>query len=160
MNLYLVRHADAEKTIPGKRDKDRRLTREGKEKLLSAANRWRHFIHRPDFICTSPYIRAVETAEIIARAYDFDNEIIKDNSLASGSITKDLITLVNSLEGEEIFIVGHQPDLSEHVSGLISSRGALIEFKKAAIAKISFNDKVKLSKGYLEFLIPADALLK
>ncbi len=157
MNLYLVRHADSEKTAPGKRDKDRRLTREGREKISAAANRWKYLLSKPDFICTSPYIRAIETAEIIAKALDFDKEIIKDSVLSSGSLTKDLITLVNSLDGEEILIVGHQPDLSEHVSGFISSGGAFVEFKKASIAKISFNGKVKLSKGYLEFLIPADA---
>jgi len=160
MNLYLVRHSDSEKTSPGKRDRDRRLTKEGKEKISAAAYRWKYLLGTPDFICTSPYIRAIETAELIAKAFDFDKEIIKDSGLSSGSLTKDLITLVNSLDGEEILIVGHQPDLSEHVSGLISSGGAFVDFKKAAIAKISFNGKVKLSKGYLEFLIPADAFLK
>ena len=46
-------------------------------------------------------------------------------------------------------VVGHQPDLSEHVSLLISSTGALVDFKKAAIAKISFNGKVILQKDIL-----------
>ena len=160
MNLYLVRHADAEKTSPGIKDKDRKLTREGKERISAAAHRWTSFTSHPDYICTSPYVRAVETAEIIADAFGYDKEIIKDNGLASGSLIKNLITLVNSLEGEDILIVGHQPDLSEHVSDLISSKGAFVEFKKAAIAKISFNGKVSLSKGYLEFLIPSDTLIK
>jgi phosphohistidine phosphatase len=160
MNLYLVRHADAEKTPPGKRDEDRRLTREGKDRIKVVAARWIYFIGELDFICTSPYVRAVETAEIIAKAFEFEKEIIKDNGLASGSLTKDLINLVNSLEGEDILIVGHQPDLSEHVSNLISAKGALVEFKKAAVAKISFNGKVNFSKGYLEFLIPSVVFLK
>lgn len=160
MNLYLVRHADAEKTQPGKGDKDRELTREGKDIIQKTADKWVSFIKNPDFICTSPYIRAVETAEIIAESFEFEKEIIKDKALSSGGYTKDLITLVNSLGGEDILVVGHQPDLSEHVSNLISSKGALIEFKKAAIAKISFKDKADFSKGYLEYLIPPQVFLK
>ena len=160
MNLYLVRHADAEKTQPGKRDEDRKLIREGKDTIQKCADQWKYFIKNMDFICTSPYARAVETAEIIAKSFEFEKEIIKDKALLSGSYTKDLITLVNSLEGEDILVVGHQPDLSEHVSNLISAKGAFIEFKKSAIARISFKGKADFSKGYLEFLIPPGTFLK
>lgn len=160
MNLYLVRHADAEKTQPGKKDEDRRLSKEGKERVKGTADQWFYLIKKLDFICTSPYVRAIETAEIIAKSFNYAKEIIRDTSLAAGCYTKDLIALVNSLGGEDILVVGHQPDLSEHVSNLISSKGALIEFKKASIAKISFSGKVNLSKGYLEYLIPPAAYLK
>ena len=160
MNLYLVRHADAEKTQPGKRDEERKLLKEGRERIKSAAKGWMYIINKLDRICTSPYARALETAEIIAEVFEYEKEIIKDKSLGAGCFTKDLITLVNSLDAENIMVVGHQPDLSEHVSNLISSSGALVDFKKAAIAKISFNGKVNLSKGYLEYLIPADVIVK
>jgi phosphohistidine phosphatase len=160
MNLYLVRHADAEKTQPGKKDEERRLSKEGKERIHGVAEQWFFFIKKPDFICSSPFARAVETSEIIAECFEFEKEIIKDKVLGAGSYTKDLIEMVNSLDGDDIFVVGHQPDLSEHVSNLISSNGALVDFKKAAIAKISFNGKANLSKGYLEYLIPANAFLK
>jgi phosphohistidine phosphatase SixA len=61
---------------------------------------------------------------------------------------------LNSFPSGEIAIVGHQPDLSNHLSRLISGSGASIEFKKGAIAKISFSNKVREGKGVLEFLIP------
>ncbi len=160
MNLYLVRHADAENTQPGKKDEDRRLTKEGKERIKGAADSWIYFITRLDFICTSPYTRAVETAEIVAKSFEYDKEIIRDGVLSSGSYIKDIIELVNSLGGNDIMVVGHQPDLSEYVSALISSNGALVDFKKAAIAKVSFNGKANLAKGYLEYLIPANTFLK
>jgi phosphohistidine phosphatase len=160
MNLYLVRHGDAEKLQPGKKDEDRKLTGEGSAEVKRVAGQWIFFIKNLDFICTSPLIRAVETAEIIAEAFEYDKEIIKDTVLAPGSSTRDLVVLVNSLRGDNILIVGHQPDLSEHISELISSRGALIDCKRASIAKISFNGKVNPSKGYLEYLIPPDAFFK
>ncbi len=160
MNLYLVRHADAEKTQPGKRDEDRRLTKQGKDRIKTASKGWMYIINRLDVICSSPYVRAMETAEIIAETFEYEKEIIKDKSLGSGCFTKDLISLVNSLDAENVMVVGHQPDLSEHVSYLISSTGSLVDFKKTAIAKIAFNGKVNLSKGYLEYLVPADAFIK
>lgn len=160
MNLYLVRHADAEKVQPGKKDEDRKLSKEGKERIRGVANQWFYFIKNMDLICSSPFIRAVETAEIIAKCFEYKGKVIKDSVLASGSHTKDMIAFVNNLDVNDIMVVGHQPDLSEHVSNLVSSHGALIEFKKAAIAKITFNGKVSLSRGYLEYLIPASAFLK
>ena len=57
---------------PGKRDEDRRLTKEGKERIKTAAKGWMYIINRLDLICTSPYIRAVETAEIIAETFEYD----------------------------------------------------------------------------------------
>ena len=160
MNLYLVRHGDAEKTQPGKRDEDRRLLQKGWESIKIAADQWIFFIKKLDIICTSPYSRAVETAEIIAQSFKYEKEILKDNTLAPGSLTKELITLNNSLGGEDIMIIGHQPDLSEHVSNLISSKGALVDFKKGTLVKISFNGKASVSKGYLEYLIPSEVFLK
>ncbi len=160
MNLYLVRHSDAEKTQQGKRDEERKLIKEGRERIKAAASGWMYIISRLDLICSSPYARAMETAELIAEIFEYEKEIIHDKSLAAGCFTKDLITLVNSLGAENIMVVGHQPDLSEHVSNLISSSGALVDFKKAALAKISFNGKVNLAKGYLEYLVPSDAFLK
>jgi phosphohistidine phosphatase len=160
MNLYLVRHADAEKTQPGKRDHERKLTIEGRKSIEYASDRWKHFINHLDHICTSPYTRAVETAEIIAEAFEYNSEIIKDKVLSAGSNTKDLVELVNALEGNDILIVGHQPDLSQHLSNLISSRSASIEFRKTALAKISFNGKASFSRGYLEYLIPAEVFSK
>ena len=160
MNLYLVRHSDAEKTPPGKRDEDRRLTKQGRDRIKSAAKGWLYIVNRLDVICSSPYLRTVETAEVIAETFEYEKEIIKDKSLGAGCFTKDLITLVNSLDAENVMVVGHQPDLSEHVSYLISSAGSLVDFKKTAIAKIAFNGKVSLSKGYLEYLVPADAFIQ
>ena len=157
MNIYLVRHGDAEKTAIGKKDFDRDLTPEGKIKIKSAVANWKIFLPDIDFIVTSPYIRALNTAKIIAETYEVKNPVIIDKKLSPGSKAENLIEIANSLSGEEIVFVGHQPDLSGHLSNLISGSGANIEFKKGAVAKITFRNKVHLSKGVLEYLIPAGA---
>ncbi len=83
-----------------------------------------------------------------------NQKLLVDKRLKSGSHIDDVIEIANTLDGEEIAFVGHQPEFSEHVSELISQSYAYIDFKKAAIAKINFYNKAKKGKGLLEFLIP------
>ncbi len=154
MNIYLIRHGDAEKSAIGKKDFDRNLTEEGKRIIRNAAAGWKKFIPGFDFIITSPFTRALNTANIITETYDLKNDPIIDKKISPGSKTEDIIEIANSLAGENIAFVGHQPDFSTHLSNMISYKVAGINFKKAAIAKVSFDSKAALSKGTLEFLIP------
>ncbi len=155
MNIYLIRHGDAERAGAGKKDYDRELTQSGRLKLKNAVSGWSSLAGNFDYIITSPLTRAVQTAEIIAEVLKPKNEIIIDKKIAPGSRTESIVEIANYLGGNDIAFVGHQPDFSEHVSALISSSGAYVEFKKGSIAKIAFHNKAHLSKGVLEFLIPA-----
>ncbi|MFO7524836.1 MAG: phosphohistidine phosphatase SixA [Ignavibacteriaceae bacterium] len=156
MNLYLIRHSIAEKISPQKKDFDRELTAEGKEVLMSAVTYWKRIIPKFDIILCSPLLRAVETANIIANNSDYKNEIFIDNNLAAGANTNDLIEILNSYNYENIACIGHQPDLSEHVSNFISNNGCVLHFPPAAICKIRFNGSAKFSKGELIYLIPPE----
>lgn len=156
MNIYLIRHADAEKSSLTKKDFDRKLTPEGILAIKAAAEGWKNLISSFDYIISSPLKRAVQTAEIIAKAFHYKEEIVTDKRIAGGNI-EDLIEIANSLNGKEIAFIGHEPDFSKYVSSLISSSGAFLSFKKGMIAKISFDTKVRLAKGNLEFLIPSRA---
>jgi phosphohistidine phosphatase len=156
MNLYLIRHGDAQNISDSGRDYDRKLTRTGIEQMKLAAAGWQSLIDQFDVIVSSPYLRAVETAKIIADIFDYKKEIIIDNSLISGSGTAEILVLANSLNVVNIAMVGHQPDLSNHTSNLISSSNASIAFEKGTIAKISFSNNAIASKGVLKFLIPAE----
>ena len=155
MNIYLIRHGEAEKSSINKKDFDRELTNPGKIKVKNAALAWSHYITPFDYLISSPLVRALQTAEIIAEYFEIKNEIIVDKRISTGGETSSIIEIANSLEAGNIAFVGHQPDFSEHLSVLISSNGANIDFKKAAIAKIYFPNKVHQSRGILEFLIPA-----
>jgi phosphohistidine phosphatase len=154
MNIYLIRHGDAEKISIGKKDSDRELTSTGRVKLKSAVINWKNLIKDLDFIITSPLTRAAQTANIIAEVYGAGDKIMIDKKLSPGSRTESIIEIANSLNGLEIAFVGHQPDLSEILSDLISPKAAYIDFKKGAIAKVSFGNKAGMARGTLEFLIP------
>ena len=157
MNIYLIRHGDAEKASVNKKDSERKLTPDGEQKTKISAEGWRLLIPQFSHIISSPLLRALQTAEILANVFDFPGKVITDKSLAPGNKTEALIDLANEMMGSEMAFIGHEPDFSEHVSHLISNSGAFIEFKKGMIAKISFGGKAKLSRGILEFLIPTKA---
>ena len=155
MNIYLIRHGDAERAAIGKKDFDRELTSSGRIKLKEAAVSWKNIIKGFDIIVTSPLARAVQTANVIADSYNAMDKILIDKKLSPGSRTESIIEIANSLGVEDIAFVGHQPDMSEILSDIISPKGAFIDFKKGAIAKISFENKANIARGTLEFLIPA-----
>jgi phosphohistidine phosphatase len=160
MNLYLIRHSEAERISPLKKDFDRELTPEGIKLLRKAVEYWQKIINGFDLIVTSPLVRAVQTSDIIAEGFNYSNEVIKDNNLAAGAVTGDLIELINTFNVENIACIGHQPDLSNHVSNTISTNGCTLHFPLAAICKIRFNGQAKFSKGELIYLIPPEIFKK
>jgi phosphohistidine phosphatase len=160
MNLYLIRHGDSEKSSLQKKDHERELTASGKKITEQAALYWKKIIPPFDHILSSPFIRSVQTAEIIASVFKLHQGVVIDKKLSPGSSTEDLIEIVQAYDSKNIAVVGHQPDMSEHISNLISGSTAFVEFKKSAIAKLSFGSKIKSGKGTLNLLIPPEILIK
>jgi phosphohistidine phosphatase len=154
MNLYLIRHSIAEAMSHNKKDFDRELTKDGKIVIEKASHGWENLIDKFDLIITSPLVRSVQTSEIISSSMKSSPKIIKDNNLASGSTTTDLMEITNSFEANDIACVGHQPDLSYHIINLCGDKSFRLLFPPAAIAKIEFDNKIKYGSGKLSFLIP------
>ena len=157
MNIYLIRHGDSEKISTNKKDNERKLTPDGGQKLKIAAEGWKLLVPQFSHIISSPISRSLQTAEIIAQTFKFTGNITTDKRLISGNKTEGLVDLANEIMGPEMAFVGHEPDFSEHISHLTSNSGVRIDFKKGMIAKISFEGRVKMSRGVLEFLIPVKA---
>jgi phosphohistidine phosphatase len=154
MNIYLIRHGEAETISPGKHDSERVLTEKGVKMVQLSSGFWKNFIAGFDFIIASPLIRAVQTAEIIKTTFESKTEIIKDKALLNGSQTKDIIELIELLNCDNAALIGHQPDISYHLSNLITEKQIEFKFKPAMIAKVSFSGRISAGKGILEFLIP------
>ena len=154
MNIFLIRHGKAEPASPAKKDIDRELTEEGISIINRSAGFWKNRIISFDFIITSPFKRAVQTAEIIAELMNYKNDLIIDNVLSPGSSTRSVIQLAEVLNGDNIAFVGHQPDMSYHISSLVCNSQLNLKFSPASIAKISFKGNPNPGKGTLEFLLP------
>ncbi len=138
MLVYILRHAIAAprgvKLFP--RD-DRPLTEEGIEKMLKGAKGIIRIVDYVDIILTSPLVRAVDTAEIVAKALNVESKLQICNELAPGSSLNNLLAyMVKFKKLNSIMIVGHEPDLSYFASALLGKKSSIIEFKKGSLCCI------------------------
>ncbi len=156
MNLYLIRHSISEKLNPNKKDFERELTSEGIELIRKASEGWKKVIPSLELILYSPYVRAEQTAKIIAEVFGIKDKLMKENNIAAGCSTGNLIDVLTVYDEQNIAVVGHQPDLSNHISNLCTNNHLKISFPPAAIARISFEGLLKFGYGRLEFLIPPE----
>ena len=142
MNLYVLRHGIAvEPGTPGyERDADRPLTPEGERKLWQIAEAMEALELSSDLILSSPYLRALQTAEIVAKALKGRKKVELSESLTPGGSTKKLVELLNRVQPspESVLLVGHEPYLSSLISLLVSGDASFaVEMKKSGLCKLS-----------------------
>jgi phosphohistidine phosphatase len=141
MNLFFLRHGKAESRGPKWRpDSKRPLTREGEEKMAEVARGIQALGLSFDLILTSPYARALRTAEILAEVYG-SKKLFETSNLAAETDPQNIIDEINEnfATVEQIALVGHEPFMTRLVSTLISGQGTAvaIELKKAGLCKLS-----------------------
>ncbi len=134
MHLFFLRHGKAEDWHPGITDAQRRLTEAGIAEMQVEAKNLAALDLRIDFLFTSPYPRALETAHIVAEAMQLaatQFRIVPE--LSAGSFGLGMLqSLVTSLpENGRVMFVGHEPDLSS-TAGLLTG-GAQIVLKKGGL---------------------------
>ena len=118
-DLYLVRHEEAEPGH-GMPDRQRSLTAYGRRRARQTG---RVLVERPetiDTLWTSPLVRAVQTAEIIAGALAID-VVSAIEEIAEPPSIEALVQLIASSPGnlQGLMLVGHQPTLGELVGRLL-----------------------------------------
>ena len=141
MNLYILRHGIAvEPGTPGiENDSERPLIPKGERRLRKAAAAMQKMELSFDLIFSSPFVRARQTAEIIAAELKLKKHLQFSSALACGGSAKILIRQLSELKPapENILLVGHEPDLSRLVALLVSgNENAAIEMKKGGLCKL------------------------
>jgi len=154
MNIYLIRHGEAEQTSEGKPHEERLLTSNGIEIFKASIEMWKNFVDNFDIILASPLKRAKQSANILNSVFKSAFDVIEEICLLNGGITEDLLSVARSLDLNEVAMVGHQPDLGIHLASMIGSKEANFKLLPASIAKIYFKERPVIGKGVLEFLIP------
>jgi len=150
MLLIFIRHGKAEPKTDGKPDKERELTEEGKADIEALA---KILPTEPRKIFTSPYKRAIQTAEIIGKIWGVSIEVKEELSPENMSI--EALKKIE-ISGGEIF-VGHAPSIEVVVSKLIGGGNIHMSSGSAAIIEI---EEIKESKGHLLALISRDVVRK
>lgn len=152
--LHLLRHAHAGDPVAyvGP-DAARPLSEKGERH----ADRLGRFLKRagfaPDLIVSSPRVRALRTAEIVA--LHLGQPVGIDDRLA-GPLDASTLEAILSEHGETLrpMFVGHDPDFSELVARL--SGAGSIPMKKGAIARIDIDRPLSDGAGTLRWLVAPD----
>ena len=159
MKVFLVRHADAVDRTGSMPDAVRHLTARGRLSSREAAARLKNEGIGPSRILTSPLVRAVQTADILAEHLVFAGEVIPAPQLSPGFDADALNELLDAFPGDrEVALVGHEPDLGRILSQLLSlpSRYAM---PKAAVAALVLPDTGNRRSGTLDWLLAGDRRL-
>ena len=135
MKLYLVRHAEAIERSATTPDASRCLTTKGRLSFRKIARRARKAGAAPDVIFTSPLLRAVQTAEILAERLKQKGEVVVAGELSPGFDLRALRALLAGAGNPaEAAFVGHEPDLGGIAAALTAAPGGFPLRKGAIVA--------------------------
>lgn len=158
MNLFLLRHGVAVERdkLCYPDDSLRPLTADGRRKLRRIAAGMRLLELRFDIWLSSPYVRARQTAEIVAKAFHARNKLEFEIDLTpAGSARRLLRRLVDKRAmAENILLVGHEPYLGELAGFLLAGRaGFPLMLKKGGLCLLSMESPAWGRCATLEWLL-------
>ena len=159
--LTLIRHAKSSWDDSSRPDKERTLNRRGMRDAPVIGERLSHRASKPQLILSSPAIRAIETARIIAGHVDYPiSDIIVLDALYAATVAT-LRKIVEALDDNlsEVYLIGHNPGLSEFAADLSSNQITEMPTCSVVIAQVDSSKWHLLSKGFaehIEFYKPKD----
>jgi phosphohistidine phosphatase len=139
-HLYIIRHAWAEDQGPGIDDHERRLTKKGRKRFAALMKKLRKAGMEVDVIATSPLVRAFETAELVAAAFDDVPPVEVVDALAPASNWPALVEWTTQQDAASVAWVGHMPCVGRLVGLTIGDGSASIRMQKGAVASIRLDD--------------------
>jgi phosphohistidine phosphatase len=147
MQLYFLRHGEADWPGWTKPDDERPLTDFGKKEVRQVAKFLGRLKVNPDLIVTSPLPRALQTAEIAAE--QLKTKLRQDEALEPGFGISEVSTVLKRHRSKVLMLVGHEPDFSSVISALT---GGFVKMSKAGVALIDIDPETE--KGRLLWLFP------
>jgi phosphohistidine phosphatase len=156
MQIYILRHGIAEDPKPGQADASRRLTQEGRDKLARVLSCARKAGVEPDTLLSSPYRRAIESAELARETLELRQPIVQTKVLTPtvqpGQVWEEIRTYKDA---RQIMLVGHEPQLSGLICYLMEAPEGRVEMKKGAIARVDVDSLGPRPAGVLVWLLTA-----
>jgi phosphohistidine phosphatase len=139
MKLIFIRHAAAVDRASEISEESRYLTPEGRVFFRKTARTMLKNSVDPAMILTSPLIRAVQTADILAETLSCCSPLVLRNELQPGFGMQSLARLLDEYHSAgELVLVGHEPDLSSIIAALMQISGRF-SLKKGAAIKLKIN---------------------
>ncbi len=153
MQLLVIRHAIAmereEYAKSGRPDSDRPLTDTGRRRMRKNARGLQRISPHPDLIATSPWLRAADTARVVAETLGVERMETLDAMLPDRHPQELAAWLNERLEVATVAVVGHEPHLGEVVTWLLGGEGSNVEFKKGGACLLRIDDQVDAGSALL-----------
>lgn len=161
MEIVFLRHAPAGEredwARTGRPDSERPLTMDGRKRARQAAKGLASFIATADLVATSPWVRAKETAIIVAKA--LGAPLVETNFLLPHRSPSSLAGWLSGLDGQRVVLVGHEPHLSKVISWLMMGSGSrsIVALKKSQAVLLE-TKKAAAGSAVLAWSLPPKAL--
>ena len=135
--LYLVRHAKSSWGDPDLPDHDRPLNERGLQDVATMGKRLAQRGAKPDVILTSTAVRALTTAEHIAKALDLKRKHVVVNERLYAAPASELLSAIQELDDKlkRVMLVAHNPGLTELAHGFSSE---INHMPTCAVAELRF----------------------
>lgn len=142
MDIVIVRHAPAKDSLKwlskGREEGQRPLTKKGIAKMQAAIRGLRQLLGHVDVMMSSPWVRAMQTAELLKEAYKLDT-ITSVEALLPHKHPEDLLKELRLHDQEStVMLVGHETYLSECLAYLtVGTHDPFMYFQKGGVAYLS-----------------------
>ena len=142
-------------------DADRALTAEGRRKLRQVLTAACDAKVSLDLIVSSPFKRALQTAEVARKTLKYKGEIVRTKALEPGASVRQVWDEIRDYRDKAcLMLVGHNPLFSQLAAYLLSSADMQVDFKKGGLMKINFEHFPPVPRGVLCWYITPKSVSK
>ena len=147
MQLYFLRHGEADWPDWDQADDARPLTGRGRKEIEKVADLLKLLDVSINEIVTSPLPRARQTAEIVADRLKL--KLREETALEPGFNSADLKRVLHKYDSPAVMLVGHEPDFTGIIHALT---GATLKLSKGGLALVHVD--IAYMSGQLLWLVP------
>jgi phosphohistidine phosphatase len=155
MLLYIVRHAYAgERGDPRYPDDSLRpVTKKGRKQFDRLVKRLVKRGLAASVIGSSPYMRCMQTAEVLADRLEESVPVQAVEAFAPGCQVDGVLAWAKQCGAQKVAYVGHAPDVDLIAAALLGAADESVHLAKGAIAAIELTDELAAGKGALRWLV-------
>jgi phosphohistidine phosphatase len=154
MRLYLMRHGIAiDREDPDcPPDPERYLTPKGVQRTRAAARGLRALRVKPAALLTSPFVRAVQTGEVVCEVLGLDPRLLRTTEALRpeakpGRLAEELTRL-----GGEVICFGHAPQMDEFIAHAVKATAPFTGLKKSGVACLDIDSLAPLRATFFWLL--------
>ena len=134
MELYFLRHGDAENNFP---DSQRQLSAQGRQQVIEQAKRHKQRLANLESIITSPLIRACQSAELVLSQASINCPPQITDCLLPNARVAEVEQLLENNNSQRILLVGHLPLLDQLINYFVGD--SVARMATASLASLSMN---------------------